>query len=70
MAITKLLRSLATGSDSSGGDNPDADDRCKNTECVEEARCVVISGVPLCLCPDGFLGDGRADGVGCTPMPG
>lgn len=66
MASHFLFAASGTGAQSGF----DTEDRCKSTLCVEAARCVVISGVPLCLCPDGFVGDGRQDGAGCNPVPG
>ena len=34
--------------------------------CLEEAVCADKEGSFTCTCPDGFTGDGKKDGAGCT----
>ena len=48
-------------------------DMCQGADCVSEATCVTADTMDgfLCLCPDGFSGDGRMSGTGCNPnQPG
>lgn len=34
--------------------------------CVNESTCVNTYGNYSCVCPEGYSGDGRQDGDGCT----
>ena len=48
-------------------------DMCQEADCVSEATCVTADSMDgfLCLCPDGYSGDGRVSGTGCNPnQPG
>ena len=48
------------GSDGGGGD---AGDPCESAACDENATCSSTSGVAICQCNDGFVGDGET----CEP---
>ena len=48
-------------------------DMCQEADCVSEATCVSVDSMDgfLCLCPNGYSGDGRMSGTGCNPnQPG
>ena len=36
--------------------------------CVNESTCVNTHGNYNCVCPEGYSGDGRQDGDGCTAI--
>lgn len=49
----------------------DVDDCADNATnpCVSNASCNNTQGSPNCLCPKGYYGDGRKDGIGCIHLP-
>lgn len=48
------------GTTSSLSDKMVADEQdCSSLHCGENGQCVQTAGVPVCVCPDGFTGDGH-----------
>ncbi|XP_013461334.3 wall-associated receptor kinase 2 [Medicago truncatula] len=39
----------------------------EHNDCVEEATCIDLPGSYHCLCPEGYEGDGKNNGTGCSP---
>lgn len=37
-----------------------------SAQCVNESTCVNTRGSYNCVCQEGYSGDGRQDGYGCT----
>ncbi|XP_047943765.1 wall-associated receptor kinase-like 1 isoform X2 [Salvia hispanica] len=49
-------------------DIDECDDNTTNT-CVSNSTCQNSPGTFHCLCPKGYIGDGKKDGTGCIPQP-
>lgn len=47
-------------------DLDECSDEGVGNDCVDNATCNNISGNFTCICPEGFEGDGRLSGTGCT----
>ncbi|KEH35374.1 wall-associated receptor kinase-like protein [Medicago truncatula] len=45
----------------------DVNDCMESNYCVEEARCINHPGSYHCSCPEGYEGDGKNNGTGCSP---
>ncbi|XP_047976019.1 wall-associated receptor kinase 2-like isoform X2 [Salvia hispanica] len=47
-------------------------DECKDNStntCVSNSICENVPGTFHCLCPKGYIGDGKKDGTSCIPQP-
>ena len=44
----------------------DIDECSEGSNCITDSTCVNTEGSYNCICPEGYFGDGRQDGDGCS----